>query len=53
MADMRTMPDHRRRLVPLALVGLGVAFGATAWLWLQHGMDVYAAQLAGFGWNCF
>jgi hypothetical protein len=55
MADMQTAPDHRRKsapLAPLAIVGLGLAAGATAWLWMQHGMGVYVAQLASFGWNC-
>jgi hypothetical protein len=51
MADMTV--DRRRKFAPLALVTLGLAAGATAWLWMQHGMGVYAAQLASFGWNCF
>jgi hypothetical protein len=52
MADMQRATDHRRNFAPFALAALGLAAGATAWLWMQHGMDVYAVQLASFGWIC-
>jgi len=49
---MQIATDNRRSLAPLAWVAFGIAAGATAWLWMRYGMDVYAAQLASFGWIC-
>ncbi|MCU0790435.1 MAG: hypothetical protein MUE79_05200 [Nitratireductor sp.] len=43
---------HSRRAVFLAGLAGVLALGATAWLWMQHGMTIYATQIATFAWSC-
>jgi hypothetical protein len=56
MADMqKPLPAqalHSRRAVFLAGLAGVLALGATAWLWMQHGMTIYATQIATFAWSC-